>query len=336
MRIGSELSSLIELAYLSDQPILLRGRHGIGKSAAFDQAAAALDIDIIKLDMSLMEAPDLIGIPTVTDGRTSYATPSFLPMEGRGILALEEINRCSRALRNASLTLVRERQLNSYRLPTGFVPMATVNPADDEYLDADELDAALTSRFMNIDVAADVRCWASWALEAGVHSAVVAFVQQSPGIFDSPEANPRSWEYVSNFLKAAEQNGPVNRDLLMAAATGFVGSTWALAFMRHFSGDELLQISPQAIVDDYPAHRSIVRAWAKEGALDRVMSTLKTLQNYLRPREVYLQVTADRPLAKRNIERFFSDLPADLKGEVRAWLCNRSFNDIRVPRRRIK
>lgn len=337
MTIGPGLIELAVGAYHADQPVLLKGQHGIGKSAVFDQAAVSLGIDIIKLDMSLMEPPDLIGIPTIKDGRTSYAIPSLLPLEGKGILALEEINRCCRPLRNASLTLVRERQLNGYRLPEGYLPVATINPAGEEYLDADELDPALASRFMLLEVVADVSSWVSWAREMAVHPAVVEFVEQCPGIFDSPEANPRSWEYVSNFLKASERRGQINRDILTAAVTGFVGSTWALSFMRHFTGDEQLQIAPEEIINDYPAHRSVVQGWIKKKTLDRLVSTLTTLQNYLRPAAVYAEVTsAARPLARKNIERFFSDLPADLKERVRSWLADRNFGDLRVPSRRIK
>jgi hypothetical protein len=336
MPIGSDLSALIEQAYCADQPVLLTGPHGIGKTATFDQAAASLRIDIIKLDMSLMEPPDLVGLPIIQDGRTTYATPGSLPTEGKGILALEELNRCARPLRNASLMLVRERRLNDYRLPNGYVPMATVNPANDAYLDADELDPALASRFMKIEVVADVRCWTSWARAVGVHPAVVAFVEQSPGAFESPEANPRSWEYVSSFLKSSEQNAPMNRDLLTAAVTGFVGPTWALSFMRHMAGDARLQIAAEDIINDYPAQRSVVRAWAKQGALDRIVSTLTTLQNFLRPAEVYKDICTAHPLAKKNIERFFSDLPADLQNQVRAWLRDRRFDDLHVPARRTR
>ena len=40
-----------------------------------------------------MEPPDLIGMPKLSNGRTRYLPPAFLPASGAGLLVLEEINR---------------------------------------------------------------------------------------------------------------------------------------------------------------------------------------------------------------------------------------------------
>jgi MoxR-like ATPase len=95
--VGPALLELLVLAYRADQPVLLHGRHGVGKSAVLAAAAAHLGIGLIVRDLSLMEPPDLLGIPRVgEDGRTHYAVPAFLPQTGRGLLVFEELNRCPR------------------------------------------------------------------------------------------------------------------------------------------------------------------------------------------------------------------------------------------------
>ena len=92
---GEPLLEVLILAKQADQPVLLEGRHGIGKSMLFEQAAARLGIGHIIRDLSLMEPPDLVGIPKVgKDGRTHYAVPAWLPSSGRGLLVFEELNRC--------------------------------------------------------------------------------------------------------------------------------------------------------------------------------------------------------------------------------------------------
>src|SRR5947209_6926964 len=89
IRAGMPLVDLLSLAYQADQPVLLHGRHGVGKSALVKQAAQQLNVQFIVRDLSLMEPPDLVGIPRVSDtGRTVYAAPSFLPGDGKGILML--------------------------------------------------------------------------------------------------------------------------------------------------------------------------------------------------------------------------------------------------------
>jgi MoxR-like ATPase len=91
---GAPLIELIALCYAARQPILLLGKHGIGKSDLPADAARELGVSFISLDLSLMEPVDLVGIPRIeSDGRTHYAPPSFLPSDGSGVLVFEELNR---------------------------------------------------------------------------------------------------------------------------------------------------------------------------------------------------------------------------------------------------
>ncbi len=96
IKAGNAVVDLIELAHAADQPVLLVGRHGVGKSSFFEDAAERLGIGLIVCDLSLMESVDLIGIPKVNpEGRTIYAPPAFLPTKGEGLFVLEELNRSS-------------------------------------------------------------------------------------------------------------------------------------------------------------------------------------------------------------------------------------------------
>ena len=65
LAVGPQLLALLTLAYKANQPVLLHGRHGVGKSEFLEHAAKALAIDIIVRDLSIMEPTDLVGIPRV-------------------------------------------------------------------------------------------------------------------------------------------------------------------------------------------------------------------------------------------------------------------------------
>ncbi|MHC4420260.1 MAG: AAA family ATPase, partial [Planctomycetota bacterium] len=93
VKVGDKLIQLIADAYELRIPVLLIGNHGIGKSEVLAQAAAALGISYHVLDLSIMQPPDLVGIPTVEAGVTHFARPAFLPMGGAGLMAFEELNR---------------------------------------------------------------------------------------------------------------------------------------------------------------------------------------------------------------------------------------------------
>jgi MoxR-like ATPase len=137
---GAPLIALIELAIRADRPVLLHGRHGIGKSEVFAQVANKLGIEFIVRDLSLMEPPDLVGIPQVgTDGKTHYAILTFLPDAGQGLLVFEELNRCPRYMQSPCLQLLTARQLTCLRagsrvqrlttLKMGIVPKNSIQPS---------------------------------------------------------------------------------------------------------------------------------------------------------------------------------------------------------------
>lgn len=120
--VGPELKDLIKLCFHADQPLLIEGDTGIGKSEVVMKTAQEMSIDCTVLDLTLMEPVDLIGMPKVTDNYVTYVPPGTLPTGGQGILFLDEINRAGKPMQNASLQLLSARRLNQYSLPKGWVP----------------------------------------------------------------------------------------------------------------------------------------------------------------------------------------------------------------------
>ncbi len=128
--IGPRLQAMLAVAYNTRKAVLLEGPSGIGKSECVHSVAKDhLDIDCIALDLSLLEPPDLLGLPVIEKGRTSYAAPTSLPSGGAGILLLEELNRAERYIRQPVLQLLSARSLNDYILPDGWSVVAAVNPS---------------------------------------------------------------------------------------------------------------------------------------------------------------------------------------------------------------
>ena len=117
--LGPRVEAILEVAYRSRRPVLLEGATGIGKSELVAHVARKLGISHIVLDLSLLEPPDLVGLPVIEDGRTRYAVPRFLPRDGAGILMLEELNRAERYIQQPALQLLTARALHEYVLPDG-------------------------------------------------------------------------------------------------------------------------------------------------------------------------------------------------------------------------
>ena len=328
LQAGKPVLEGIRLAYGSNLPILLEGRHGAGKSELLAEAARALNIELIVRDLSLMEPPDLIGIPRVgDDGRTHYMPPSFLPADGRGLLAFEELNRCPRYMQGPCLQLLVTRTLNDYALPAGWLPCAAINSADDGYL-VDQLDPALLSRFLRIRVVPDVVQWADWARNGGrVHDKVVQFVEHSPGVFDDPDSNPRSWTYVSSFLRTWESGERIS-DILTTCLAGLVSEKWALSFLQFYNASRR-PLTAQQVIENYAAHRASMKRWIANSQLDVVNASLETLKRRLQRQQNYDAVVAD-PTKKANVQAFFSDLPPDLRRDLNSWLNDRGLRELAV------
>jgi hypothetical protein len=328
---GGPAVRLLSLAYRANLPVLLHGRHGVGKSELLQAAARELGVQVIVRDLSLMEPPDLVGIPHVEpDGRTHYAPPAFLPTEGRGLLVFEELNRAPRFMSAPCLQLLTARSLNDYRLPPGWLPCAAVNDGDDGYL-VDDLDAALLSRFVRARVEPSVAHWCDWAGGNRVHPRVLAFVRDNPNIFTDPQSNPRSWTYVSQVLHAMDAEGEAfTADELVVAVAGLVGETWAGAFVSYVGADKPL--SAAMIAQAYASHRGVARRWREECRLDLLEASWANLRNHLQRQANFEGVVAD-PRMKKNVEVFLGDLTPDLLAQARAWLHERGLTGLSVPRK---
>jgi hypothetical protein len=162
----------------------------VGKSEIIGQLAVELGIQCTVLDLSLLEPPDLVGLPVIVDGRTTYAAPSILPQSGCGILMLEELNRAERYIQQPALQLLTARRLHEYRLPEGWTTCAAINPDRGEY-QVTPLDPAMRARFSNLLVKADREPWLDWAKQNGVHPAVTSLVRDHDRSLD--DTPPRTW-----------------------------------------------------------------------------------------------------------------------------------------------
>ena len=206
---GKTVVDLIALAHAADQPVLLVGRHGVGKSSLFKEAAERLRVGLIVRDLSLMEPVDLIGIPRVNpEGQTIYAPPAFLPTTGEGLFVLEELNRAPRYVQVPALQLLTAHQLNDFVFPKKWLPCTAINDGEEYHVDL--LDPAFLSRFLKAHVEPNIVEWIKWARSQGkVHAKVIEFVEQTPGVFKDPDANPRAWTYASNLLRQWEAGGRI-------------------------------------------------------------------------------------------------------------------------------
>lgn len=321
--VGPKLLDIMSVAVAADVPALLIGGTGIGKSQIVEALAAKLGVRHLVRDLSLMEPSDLTGLPFTTDHTThkttSFAAPTFLPRDGRGILMFEELNRAPPYMLAPTLELLTSRRLNDYVLPSGWVPMAAINPAtDDAYVGTRQLDAALEARFMKIEVVASAKEWVAWAENHDVHPDVIGFVRTTPHIFDAGESNPRAWTMVSKVLRNLPGDH-ADKAMLLPMLTGLVGEDMAVSFLRFMRGDRTKLIAPNDVLQRYASVAKQVKAQAKANdtaALHALVHGVLVMAQDPGRRTT----DADEAVQRRNLEAFAKDLPAEFRRRIQEHL----------------
>jgi hypothetical protein len=222
--IGPRVIEVLDIAYRARRPVLLEGPTGIGKSQIVSEFARVRGLGFVVLDLSLLEPPDLVGLPIMENGRTRYASPAELPRDGCGVLMLEELNRAEIPVMQPALQLLSARRLHTYELPEGWTCVAAINPEDGDY-QVNRLDPALRARFLQLTVYADRDTWLGWAARANVHPVIIRLATDHPDIFD--QAPPRSWTYASDLLHVLAPEERANVEFLRVAMRGYLPTSWA-------------------------------------------------------------------------------------------------------------
>ncbi len=219
------------------QPIFLWGAPGIGKSQIVAQVAKEKNYKLIDIRAVLLDPVDLRGLPRVNaDGQATWCPPSFLPKENCtecGIVFLDELNAAPPLVQAACYQLVLDRRIGEYVLPDGWTVVAAGNGEKDRSV-THRMPTALANRMVHINMQTSTEDWLSWAEKSDIALEILAFLRFRPKLlhdFDPQSASkafasPRSWEFVSNMLKAA-----LEPELEYELFQGTIGMTAATEFM---------------------------------------------------------------------------------------------------------
>ncbi len=321
--IGERVAAVLDLAYRSGRAALLEGPTGIGKSELVRQVARQLGIGFAVLDLSLLEPPDLVGLPVISENRTAYATPSALPTGGNGILLLEELNRADRSVQQPALQLLTARRLHEYELPAGWVPFAAINPEDGEY-QVTPLDPALRSRFLVLKVRADVRSWREWAVTAGVHPVILKLAIAHPDLFDITP--PRTWTYASDVLHALTDTDRANATLIHDALGGYLPLVWVKRIKDELDKEAEANDPTDAEVhlllsryDKDAALQAKLRADRDGGHTDRFHTLAKRLLEFLDGPEL-LRMIGNGAFNPDALDMLLVDMPGDHRASAQKIL----------------
>ena len=161
---------------VTEDPLLLVGRSGTGKTFLLNTLSEALGLEHRHYNASLISFDDLVGFPYPDE---AHSTVRFLETPatvwGAESVLIDEISRCKPEHQNRLFSLVHERRLQGLRLERLRYRWAAMNPCSadqsgtEDYSGSEALDPALADRFALVVNAAD---WGE--LTAEQQAAIVA------------------------------------------------------------------------------------------------------------------------------------------------------------------
>jgi len=221
--------------------LMVFGQAGIGKTEMAVQAAEAEGFGVYYLNLSVLEAPDLLGLPIITEDQSvDYARPRFLPIEGRVdrpvVLLVDEVDKSKPELQNPLLELFQSHTLNGTKLSIQAI-IATGN-LPDEGAHSQPVSHALTNRCKVYKLTHSFEPWRQWAQDAGLNPLVVGFLSKNqeflsrPSVEGDPTAycrpSPRSWSLAAREVDQTTSKDSVEFQTMLVA--GRVGSEAAVKF----------------------------------------------------------------------------------------------------------
>lgn len=216
---------------IRQRPILLMGPPGIGKTQIMEQIARECEINLVSYTITHHTRQSAVGLPFIREkeyGGKSHSVTEYTMSEiissvydrmeetkiKEGILFIDEINCVSETLAPTMLQFLQCKTFGNQSVPKGWIIVAAGNPP--EYnKSVREFDVVTLDRIRRIDVEEDFGVWKEYAYSAGIHPAVISYLDIHKDNFYRMEtsvdgrmfATARGWEDLSQFLYAYEKLG---------------------------------------------------------------------------------------------------------------------------------
>ena len=213
------------------RPIFLMGPPGIGKTAIMEQVAQELDVGLVSYSMTHHTRQSALGLPFITTkmyGGKEYSVSEYTMSEiiasvydmmeasgkKEGILFLDEINCVSETLAPAMLQFLQYKVFGRHRVPDGWIVVTAGNPP--EYNNSvREFDVVTWDRLKRVDVEPDYEAWKKYAYKAGIHAAILTYLDIKKTDFYKIETTvdgktfvtARGWSDLSEMLRLYEEHG---------------------------------------------------------------------------------------------------------------------------------
>ena len=224
-----QLEQLIDHSLETDDPLMIWGPTGVGKTRIPKQLAAKRGYVYINFLMLLRDSVDFRGAPYPQDGMTTWLMPDDLPFIGskkwdpdqKYIIHFDEINTAPQSVMNVGLQLVLERHAGPHHLLPSVRILASGNRQGEGAVQ--KMSVPLEARFRHALLLPEINAWARHANATGVDPLLIAFLRFRPELLhvisknDPHHCSPRTWE--EKVAKCLNLSAPF-RQIAVASCVG--------------------------------------------------------------------------------------------------------------------
>ena len=310
----------------NEMSIMLRAKHGVGKSATVKQVAQQLaeetghEVGFYDVRLSQCEVGDIKGLPNLNHETktTDFYKPFWWPRDpdSHGILFFDELNRATKDVLQAVFEVCLDRRLDGEKLPDGWRVVAAIN-ADDDY-DVLELDPALLDRWFVIDFDPSDKEWINWAYKEGLHASVIEFISQNTELLDpkigdmqAGEIYPsrRSWHRLHKAFEAMDLFDSDNEGLIGMIAKGFVGTSCSILYAK-FLVREYSRLRAERVVNELPEVREQIERMSHD--IEALAALATGVVNHLRK----LKSKDFNDMRQKNLKDFLMMTPPEIVARI--------------------
>jgi hypothetical protein len=343
----TQLKLAVKRAMRLKRPLMIHGSPGIGKSDIVDQARKEEGYEhMIDLRLSQLDQVDLRGVPSVVSMQvpnplysgkkstepqfleqttTVWNPPEFLPHQPKTILFLDEINSASPGVMAAAYELILNRRVGKHHLPPDCAIICAGNLASD-FAMVNPMPSALKNRMTHLTLDVNNDDWCEWAIGAGIHESVIAFLRFRPGLLNEFEqgnktkeakgkarnmreatafATPRTWQIMSEFVTDG-----IEPEIEYETYTGIIGEAAAaefVGFQKYYrSLPNLDQVLMNPKTSKVPTEPATLYALATGLAARATLDNMERVVQYIERVPKEFQVLTIRDCTLRNQDLAFT------------------------------
>jgi hypothetical protein len=297
-------------------PVLIRGRHGVGKSEVVYMIAEGRGLPVVERRASQMTEGDLLGLPDTADtainGRkaTTWNAPDWLvtACEQPVMLFLDEVDRATMEVRQGLFELTDSRKINGWHLHPQTLIVAAVNGGEHgAQYQVGEMDPAELDRWTVFDVEPTDEDWLKWA-NGKVSGLVWDFINQNrnhlehKSDFEPNKVYPsrRSWKRFSDTATPSgvfDEKGDL--ELMFNLANAFLGFEAAVS-LKDFVVNYAWQVTIEDILEKGEIAKTSEWGINDHSAMIEKFEAAESFRENLTPEQV------------QNLAEYFVTLPSEV------------------------